>query len=73
MTHCAICQGIWTEETGALVGHPVELHVCGSCFDETFAPILNGVAPARPTDGPCLASWDCGDVRFGVPVHVDRR
>jgi hypothetical protein len=73
MTHCAICKGAWTEETGVLVGHPVELHVCGSCFEETFEPIVNRVAPARPTEGPCLVSWIGYGVRFGVPVPVDMR
>lgn len=73
--HCAICGTEWVEATGVLVGHPIELHVCGSCFEETFEPIFASadVPAARPTEGRCLASWVYGDVRFGVPVPVDRR
>jgi len=74
MTRCAICHEEWNEETGVLVGHPVEVHVCGECFEDEVEPILHGhdFPSARPTDGPCFASWLAGDLRVGVPIPKKR-
>ena len=68
--HCAICQGPWSPETGVVVGHPTELHVCDECFDESIRPIFiaHDTPAARSTDGPCLAHWFAGSTRIGCPV-----
>lgn len=68
--HCAICQGSWDVETGSVVGHPVELHVCGGCFVDSISPELEmrDIPAPSPTDGACLASWFVGDTRIGVPI-----
>lgn len=68
--HCAICGTEWSAETGVVVGHPVENHLCDICFDADITPILRGhnADPARPTDEPCIAHWNVGDTRVGVPL-----
>lgn len=67
--HCAICQGEWDEDTGAIVGHPTEFHVCAECFDGGIVPLLNRhqAAPPRPTSDPCLVRWADG---YGVPFPM---
>ena len=65
--HCAICQGDWDSDSGAVVGHPTALHICVTCFDADIIPMLQGHdAPnPRPCDGPCLVSWEDG---YGIPI-----
>ena len=67
---CAICQADWTEDTGVVVGHPTEVHICDVCFDADIAPHLraHGAPVARPTEAPCLAHWHMGSVRVGVTI-----
>lgn len=65
--HCAICNGSWDAETGAVVGHPVEHRICADCFDSGIAPLLRAhdAPAARPTEAPCLVTWSDG---YGVPI-----
>jgi len=70
---CAICGTEYDAETGAVIGHPVELHVCGSCFDSEITPLFEArdFSAARPTEAPCLAFWTYGDTRVGVEIPTE--
>jgi ribosome-binding protein aMBF1 (putative translation factor) len=74
MTHrCVICGDKFDAETGVVIGHPVEMHVCGACFDSEITPLFEerNFSSARPTEAPCLASWAYGDTRVGVEIPTE--
>jgi hypothetical protein len=44
-TKCAACGGVWHPATGAMVGQPTEVAICGRCLNEEIIPLIKDTMP----------------------------